>query len=154
MKAADFRDKTPDQLRENLATLKKEAFNLRFQRATGQLENTARMQAVRRDAARTAASTRAAVPDPDPVLAVTPDSAPGPASTVLDADQARRLWAAVGRLPERCQRLLRVVAFSDRPDYASLSADLGMPVGSIGPTRGRCLKKLRDDLDGQGGWTT
>jgi large subunit ribosomal protein L29 len=52
MKAADFRDKTPDQLRENLATLKKEAFNLRFQRATGQLENTARMQAVRRDAAR------------------------------------------------------------------------------------------------------
>jgi large subunit ribosomal protein L29 len=52
MKPAELRDKTPDQLREQLATLKKEAFNLRFQQATGQLENTSRMQAVRRDAAR------------------------------------------------------------------------------------------------------
>ena len=52
MKAADLRDKTPDQLRDQLGSLKKEAFNLRFQRATGQLENTSRMQSVRRDAAR------------------------------------------------------------------------------------------------------
>ncbi|MFT3972288.1 MAG: 50S ribosomal protein L29 [Amaricoccus sp.] len=52
MKAQDLRDKTPDQLRDQLASLKKEAFNLRFQKATGQLENTSRMQAVRRDAAR------------------------------------------------------------------------------------------------------
>ena len=52
MKAADLRDKTPDQLREELARLKKESFNLRFQQATGQLENTARFKAVRRDAAR------------------------------------------------------------------------------------------------------
>jgi large subunit ribosomal protein L29 len=52
MKAADLRDKTPDQLRDQLASLKKEAFNLRFQKATGQLENTSRMSAVRRDAAR------------------------------------------------------------------------------------------------------
>ena len=52
MKAADLRAKTPDQLREDLAKLKKESFNLRFQQATGQLENTARFKAVRRDAAR------------------------------------------------------------------------------------------------------
>ena len=52
MKAADLRDKTPDQLRDELARLKKESFNLRFQQATGQLESTARMQAARRDAAR------------------------------------------------------------------------------------------------------
>jgi large subunit ribosomal protein L29 len=52
MKAEDLREKTPDQLRDQLAALKKEAFNLRFQKATGQLENTSRMQAVRRDAAR------------------------------------------------------------------------------------------------------
>ena len=52
MKAQDLRDKTPDQLRDQLASLKKEAFNLRFQKATGQLENTSRMAAVRRDAAR------------------------------------------------------------------------------------------------------
>ena len=43
---------TPDQLSEQLASLKKEQFNLRFQRATGQLENTARVRAVRRDIAR------------------------------------------------------------------------------------------------------
>ncbi len=52
MKAAELREKTPDQLRDELANLKKEAFNLRFQQATGQLENTARMRSVKRDAAR------------------------------------------------------------------------------------------------------
>ena len=52
MKAADLRDKPPDELRDQLAGLKKEAFNLRFQAASGQLENTSRMRAVKRDAAR------------------------------------------------------------------------------------------------------
>lgn len=52
MNAQELRDKTPDQLRDELAALKKEAFNLRFQQATGQLENTARMRTVRRNAAR------------------------------------------------------------------------------------------------------
>ena len=52
MKAQDLRDKTLDQLREELASLKKEAFNLRFQQATGQLESTARMRTVKRDVAR------------------------------------------------------------------------------------------------------
>ena len=52
MNAQELRDKTPDQLREQLSNLKKEAFNLRFQQATGQLENTARMRSVKRDVAR------------------------------------------------------------------------------------------------------
>ena len=52
MDAKELRDKSPDQLREDLASLKKESLNLRFQQATGQLENTARMRQVRRDAAR------------------------------------------------------------------------------------------------------
>ncbi|QFT62460.1 large subunit ribosomal protein L29 [Roseivivax halotolerans] len=52
MNASELRDKTPDQLRDDLVQLKKEAFNLRFQQATGQLENTARMKIVRRDVAR------------------------------------------------------------------------------------------------------
>ncbi len=52
MDANELREKTPDQLRDELANLKKEAFNLRFQQATNQLENTARMRQVRRDAAR------------------------------------------------------------------------------------------------------
>ncbi|MFT4259678.1 RNA polymerase sigma factor [Microbacterium sp.] len=66
-------------------------------------------------------------------------------------DESRRLWLAVQALDERCQRLLRVVAFDDRPDYAKLAADLAMPVGSIGPTRKRCLAKLRGLLDPAGG---
>ena len=52
MNAKELRDKTPDQLKEQLADLKKEAFNLRFQQATGALENTARVRQVRRDAAK------------------------------------------------------------------------------------------------------
>ncbi len=52
MKAEELRAKTPDQLRDQLVALKKEAFNLRFQKATNQMENTARMRQVRRDAAR------------------------------------------------------------------------------------------------------
>ena len=52
MKAEDCRGKTVDELTENLNELSKEAFNLRFQRSTGQLENTARVGLVRRDIAR------------------------------------------------------------------------------------------------------
>ncbi len=52
MKASDVRAKTADQLSDDLASLKKEQFNLRFQKATGQLEKTARVREVRRDIAR------------------------------------------------------------------------------------------------------
>ena len=52
MNATELKEKTPDQLNELLADLKKEAFNLRFQAATNQLENTARMRSVKKDVAR------------------------------------------------------------------------------------------------------
>jgi len=52
MNAKDLRGQTPDQLRDQLAALKKESFNLRFRQATGQLESTSRMRGARRDAAR------------------------------------------------------------------------------------------------------
>lgn len=52
MKAEEVRAKTEDELRDELRALKKEAFNLRFQQASGQLENTARVRVVRRDIAR------------------------------------------------------------------------------------------------------
>lgn len=52
MKAEDVRSKSDDELQDELMTLKKESFNLRFQRASGQLENTARVREVRRDIAR------------------------------------------------------------------------------------------------------
>jgi len=52
MKATDLKTKTADELKTELVTLKREAFNLRFQKASGQLENTARVRDVRRDIAR------------------------------------------------------------------------------------------------------
>jgi len=52
MKAADLRDKSTDQLKDEILKLKKEQFNMRFQKATGQLENTAQVGKVRRDIAR------------------------------------------------------------------------------------------------------
>ena len=52
MKASDVKLMTPDQLKDELLRLKKEQFNLRFQKATGQIENTARVRKIRRDIAR------------------------------------------------------------------------------------------------------
>ena len=52
MKVADIRAMSPDQMEDSILNLKKERFNLRFQRATGQLENTSRMREARRDIAR------------------------------------------------------------------------------------------------------
>ncbi|NBG95685.1 50S ribosomal protein L29 [Pyruvatibacter mobilis] len=52
MKIADVRDMTPDQMDDEVVKLRKEAFNMRFQRATGQLENTARLREIRRTIAR------------------------------------------------------------------------------------------------------
>jgi large subunit ribosomal protein L29 len=58
MKADEIRDMTPDQLNDELVKLKKEQFNLRFQAASGQLENTARVRQVRKDIARVKTITR------------------------------------------------------------------------------------------------
>jgi RNA polymerase sigma factor (sigma-70 family) len=77
-----------------------------------------------------------------------------PEEAVLRSDGQARLWQHIAQLPERCRALLRVIAFSDRPDYASVAEALGMPVGSIGPTRGRCLAKLRMQLANDRGWET
>ena len=77
--------------------------------------------------------------------------APSAEHMAVLTDQQRRLWSMVGELPERCRKLLAVIAFAPRPDYAAIAVDLGIPVGSIGPTRGRCLAKLRARLDG-GDW--
>ncbi len=78
--------------------------------------------------------------------------APSAEHLAVLTDQQRRLWSQVAELPERCRKLLAVIAFAPRPDYAAIAVDLGIPVGSIGPTRGRCLAKLRARLDG-GDWT-
>ena len=78
MKAADARAMTLDQLDDEVLKLKKEQFNLRFQRATGQLENTSRVRVIRRDIARMktiATQKRAGMPESAPKA----DAAPAPA---------------------------------------------------------------------------
>lgn len=76
------------------------------------------------------------------------------ADAVVRSQEQGLLWRHFKALPERCQRLLRVIALAERPDYAQVAEALGMPVGSIGPTRGRCLAKLRVALTGDPGWGT
>jgi RNA polymerase sigma factor (sigma-70 family) len=87
--------------------------------------------------------------EPDDTVAPVDDL---PDEIVLRSDTDARLWQHVAQLSERCRALLRVIAFSDRPDYAAVGEALGMPVGSIGPTRGRCLAKLRDQLSNDPNW--
>lgn len=80
------------------------------------------------------------------------DPSIAPEGTVLEDERRQAVRSALGRLPERCQQLMRVVAFAHRPDYDAVAAALGMPRGSIGPTRGRCLAKLRALLDADPSW--
>jgi len=75
-----------------------------------------------------------------------------PENLILRSTTDQVLWSHIAALSDRCRRLLRVIAFADRPDYAELARALGMPVGSIGPTRGRCLAKLRESLTNDARW--
>ncbi len=76
-----------------------------------------------------------------------------PEAVVVRDERDRVLWRHVSSLPERCRQLLSLVAMVDRPDYAVVSRALSMPVGSIGPTRGRCLAKLRLALAADPAWS-
>ena len=102
----------------------------------------------KREAWRVRAAGRKLLPADQDVFADLPDKGPGSEEQVIFEDQRRELWAAIGMLSRRCQELLRIMAFAPRPDYATVAAALGMRVGSIGPTRGRCLAKLRALLAG------
>lgn len=75
-----------------------------------------------------------------------------PESVTIRNRRQQLLWTHVQRLKPRCRELLRVIAFADHPDYGAIAESLGMPVGSIGPTRGRCLAKLRDQLARDPAW--
>ena len=97
----------------------------------------------KREAWRVRAAGRKQLPADQDMFADLPDKGPGSEEQVLVEDQRRELWAAIGMLSRRCQELLRIMAFAPRSDYATVAAALGMRVGSIGPTRGRCLAKLR-----------
>lgn len=72
---------------------------------------------------------------------------------VLAEERRQMVRDALKRLDSRCAELLRVLSFSDKPNYATVAERLNMPPGSIGPSRGRCLAKLRKALAKDPRWS-
>ena len=81
-----------------------------------------------------------------------PDAGAGPPEAAETSERHRLLWRHMQTLSDRCRELLRIVAFVDRPDYDVVAEALAMPRGSVGPTRGRCLAKLRAALSADPAW--
>jgi len=69
-----------------------------------------------------------------------------PIDQVARIEQQHMLEQALKTLPERCRRLLELLCFGSGKSYDEVAAELGMPVASVGPTRIRCLNKLRNLL--------
>jgi RNA polymerase sigma factor (sigma-70 family) len=109
--------------------------------------------ATRREAWRVREQSRRHRPGQEGELEAVPDPGPRPGEQLLAEERDRVLWRQFRLLPERCRELLRIVAHVRRPDYTAVAAALGMPVGSIGPTRGRCLARLRELLAADPGWS-
>lgn len=100
----------------------------------------------RRESWRLRARGRRESPEEADMLDDRPDPDVLPIDQLVSDERDRALWRHVESLPVRCRRLLSVVAQVARPDYDVVAEALGMPRGSIGPTRGRCLAKLRSLL--------
>jgi RNA polymerase sigma factor (sigma-70 family) len=79
-----------------------------------------------------------------------PDPGRSPQDEVTACDRDTRVHAALRRLPVRDRQLLVLLMASPSPNYREVSAELRMPVGSIGPTRARSLDRLRHELDAVG----
>jgi RNA polymerase sigma factor (sigma-70 family) len=82
--------------------------------------------------------------------AVVDERQAGPEQQITEEAMAEVLWDLVGELPERAQDLLKAVTSADRPAYADISKATGMAVGSIGPTRGRYLTRVRKLIEDAG----
>ncbi|MCA1674875.1 MAG: sigma-70 family RNA polymerase sigma factor, partial [Actinobacteria bacterium] len=117
------------------------------ERLAGWLATTARrecLQTLRR-------AGRELVGDVDDVILEVVEERPAPVDARLLAEERDvALWACFERLSARCQILLRALIATPPPDYVTVSTALDMPVGSIGPTRGRCLNQLRKLATGAG----
>lgn len=100
------------------------------------LATTARREATQ------ALRRRAVAPDAD-VPEEAADTGPAPDERLLTDERNAMLYRAYDRLPRRCQTLLSLLVTDPAPSYGEVSAALDMPVGSIGPTRARCLAHLR-----------
>jgi RNA polymerase sigma factor (sigma-70 family) len=106
------------------------------------LATTARRESLRASRA----SARFVPTNDDAVFDAAEDAADTPEEAVLRSERADQLWHAFRALPERCQVLLRLLITTPAPSYAEVAAALDRPVGSIGPTRARCLRLLRETL--------
>jgi RNA polymerase sigma factor (sigma-70 family) len=82
----------------------------------------------------------------EPDLFESPDD-DGLDGLLLGRERNATLWRAFASLSERCKTLLRLLISEHEPSYEEISGALGMPIGSIGPTRLRCLERLRRNLD-------
>jgi RNA polymerase sigma factor (sigma-70 family) len=89
-------------------------------------------------------------PTPDETFERVEDPSGGVESIVEDDERDTQLWAALDDLGDRCRALLRVLMADPVPSYEEVSAALAMPIGSIGPTRARCLHRLREQLRTRG----
>ena len=92
------------------------------------------------------ATRRAPVSATDAVYLIADDKADPPDAGLLKEEQVRSIRIAADRLPLRCQRLLGLLMGDDDLPYKEIGELLSMPIGSIGPTRGRCLEHLRQML--------
>ncbi|MCH0564612.1 RNA polymerase sigma factor [Streptomyces sp. MUM 2J] len=97
------------------------------------------------------------MPTDDPQLLDRVSEDGTPEQSLLEAEEAaaeseriRYLWQEFEELGDRCRQLLRVLMASPPPSYQEVSAALGIAVGSIGPLRQRCLRRLRARLDARG----
>ena len=101
------------------------------------LATTARRESVR---VRTCRRREVPLTEPGGVCA-------GPEDTVLAAAAERELWRALAGMPDQCRQLLRLFAHAPELSYAQTARALGIGVGSVGKTRGRCLSALRRRLE-------
>jgi RNA polymerase sigma factor (sigma-70 family) len=98
----------------------------------------------RRECLKVLRDSRRQIPSPD----VEPEREESPPSDeLLVTERNEALWRGFARLRTSDQRLLKLLMADPPPDYAKISGELNMPVGSIGPTRARALERLRAQLD-------
>jgi RNA polymerase sigma factor (sigma-70 family) len=90
-----------------------------------------------------AAGRRKPVSGSEEILGLLPDGTPLPAEEIAQLEERHFVRQAFDQLPARCRALLDLLYYAaEAPSYERVSERLGMPVGSIGPTRARCLEKL------------
>ncbi len=133
--AADASQTTWLRLVEHADTLKDPA------RVGAWLATTAR-----RECLRTLRSAGRQIPFGDELPEPESD-APSVDAELLRSERDAQLWEAFGRLPQRDQSLLRMLTADPAPSYREIAASLDMPIGSIGPTRARCLERLRRERE-------